>query len=118
MKNDCLDIALAELEAAGIRDVVIARGSKHPQLQFKINGGPLRIFAVPGTPSDHRSPANTRRDLRRLLREVGVLLPPEPKAAARPPDRLTLLERRLTAIEQVLGMNKPKPAIGEPENIA
>ena len=43
--------------AIGIRDLVVAHGSKHPQLRFKINGGPLHVFAVPGTPSDHRSPA-------------------------------------------------------------
>ena len=76
MRDTCIDVALAELEAEGIRDIVVARGSKHPQLRFKINGGPLRIFTVPGTPSDHRSPANVRRDLRRLLREAGVLLLP------------------------------------------
>ena len=27
------------------------------------------MFAVPGTPSDWRSPENTRRDIRRILRE-------------------------------------------------
>ena len=97
MRNDCIDVALAELEATGIRDVIIAHGGKHPQLQFKINGGPLRVFAVSGTPSDHRSAANTRRDLRKLLREAGVLAPPEPKPPpAKPPDRLSLLEQRVS----------------------
>jgi hypothetical protein len=69
MRNECIEVALAELEAVGIRDVVVAHGSKHPQLRFSINGGPLHVFAVCGTPSDHRSSANTRRDLRKLLRE-------------------------------------------------
>jgi hypothetical protein len=123
MRTRCIEVALAELEAVGIRDVVVAHGSKHPQLRFKINGGPLHVFAVPGTPSDHRSPANTRRDLRRLLRDAGVLSPPKPKSPpAKTPDRITLLEQRVTALEQTLAKlltpaisREVIPAAGEPE---
>jgi hypothetical protein len=124
MRNRCIEVALAELEAVGIRDVVVAHGSKHPQLRFKINGGPLHIFTVPSTPSDRRSPANTRRDLRKLLREAGVLPPPESKRSppAKTPDRITLLEQRVTALEQTLAKlltpaisREVIPAAGEPE---
>jgi hypothetical protein len=103
MRNDCIDAAIAELEANGIRDVVIAHGGKHPQLRFKINGGAQHIFAVSGTPSDHRSAANTRRDLRKLLRDAGVLAPPEPKPPpVKTPDRLSLLEQRVAALERLM----------------
>ena len=98
--NACLDAALRELAEHGVRDIEIARGAKHPQIRFRVNGGPVRVFALPGTPSDWRSPDNVRRDLRRLLREAGVVRdtpkpPPAPKL-----DRLTLLEQRVRAMEQ------------------
>lgn len=102
-KNACLDIGLAELESAGIRDIQIAHGSKHPQIRFRINGGPLHAFTVPGTPSDQRAPANTRRDVRVLLRQCGVNLNQErPKPPPKKPDRISLLERRVAALEHKL----------------
>jgi hypothetical protein len=80
-KNECVNAALAELEKVGIRNVEIARGSKHPQLRFQINGIP-RIFGVSGTPSDWRTPANTARDVRKLLRQHGITTAPDPRPAA------------------------------------
>jgi hypothetical protein len=103
VKNPCLDTALAELESAGIRDVQIVRGSKHPQVRFRVNGGPVRAFTVPGTPSDQRAPANTRRDVRNLLRECGVSMDRErPKPPPKKPDRVSLLEQRVAALERKL----------------
>ena len=72
MRNPCLDAALAELDAVGIRDYQLARGSKHLQVRWTV-AGVLRMMIIPGSPSDWRSPANTRRDMRRLLREDGLL---------------------------------------------
>jgi hypothetical protein len=102
-KNPCITAALGELEKVGIRDVQIVSGSKHPQLRFHINGGPAHVFSVPGTPSDHRSPENTRRDLRRILRAAGVLATPDPRPAQPPrqPDRISLLEARVAKLEIV-----------------
>jgi hypothetical protein len=109
VKNPCLDIALAELESAGVRDVIVARGSKQPQVRFRVNGGPVRAFTVPGTPSDQRSPANTRRDVRNLLRQCGVSMDRErPAPPAKKPDRVALLERRVAAIEHALAKIKDK----------
>jgi hypothetical protein len=103
VRNDCLTAALDVLEEHGIRDVQIARGSRHPQLRFRVNGGGLRVFSLPGTSSDHRSPQNTRRDVRILLRECGVNLNQErPKPPPKRPDRITLLERRVAALEHEL----------------
>lgn len=104
MRNPCVEIALRELEAAGVRDFEVARGAKHPQLRFRINGGPLHVFAVSGTPSDWRSAENTRHELRRLWRELGVIAAPErPELPPRPtpkPDRLSVLEQRVAALEE------------------
>jgi hypothetical protein len=109
VKNPCLDAALAELESAGVRDIQIARGSKHPQVRFRVNGGPLRAFTVPGTPSDQRAPANTRRDVRVLLRQCGVSMDRErPRKPPLKLDRLSLLERRVAALEQQLKNMKEK----------
>lgn len=104
-KNPCLDIALRELRLAGIRDVEVAHGSKHPQVRFRINGGStLHVFAVSGTPSDWRSPENTRRDLKKFLRDAGVITPEpmRPLPLLRKPDRVTMLERRVSELERQL----------------
>ncbi len=105
MKNDCLTAALAELERHGIRDYEIARGSKHLQLRFRINGGPAHMFTVPGTPSDWRSSENTKHDLRGVLREIGVITPEPKPAPCRPTpklDRIAELERRVAALEAII----------------
>ena len=72
MRNACLDAALAKLDAVGIRDYQLARGSKHLQLRWTFNGQ-LRMMTICGSPSDWRSPQNTARDLRRVLRQDGLL---------------------------------------------
>lgn len=60
--NPCLQAALGELEAAGIRGVEVVPGGKHPQIRWKVNGHGLRVFSVAGSPSDWRAPKNTRSD--------------------------------------------------------
>jgi hypothetical protein len=97
MRNECLDAALSELDAAGIRDVVHARGAKHWQIRRQANGV-TRFYSVPGSPSDHRSVANVRADIRRLLRVDGFLVDREP-AKPRPLDRMSRLEQRVAAVE-------------------
>src|SRR5262249_54491289 len=78
-----LDAALAELDAVGIRDYQVARGGKHLQLRWSVAGHTLRMLTIPLTPSDWRSPQNTRSDLRKLLRQDGLLegngVPVKPK---------------------------------------
>ena len=84
MRNACLDAALAELDAVGIRDYQLARGGKHLQLRWTVAGRTLRMLTIPLTPSDWRSPQNTRSDLRRLLREDGLLESNGARAAPKP----------------------------------
>src|ERR1700731_4484461 len=98
MKNACLDAALSELNDAGIRDVVHARGGKHWQIRYAGPNGVARVYSLPGTPSDYRSVANVRADVRRMLREDGMLVDREP-AKPRPLDRVGRLEQRLAALE-------------------
>jgi hypothetical protein len=106
MRNPCLDAALRELDAAGIRDVEQVRGGKHWQLRWQVDGHGLRVYSLPGTPSDWRSPHNTRADIRRMLREDGVLTAPERAEPPPPPtpkqDRFTEIERRLQALEDLV----------------
>jgi hypothetical protein len=82
MRNPSLDAAVAELNAVGVRDYVVARGGKHWQLRWTFNGQP-RMLTVPCTASDWRSPHNTRSDIRRLLRLDGLL--PETNGGLHPP---------------------------------
>lgn len=102
MKNECLDVALQELSAAGIRDVTRSYGSKHQQVRWRVNGRE-RMYTIPVSPSDVRSAINTRTAVRRMLREDGLAItaerkPPPPKQ----PDRATILERRMVSLEQQL----------------
>lgn len=100
MKNECLEIALRELGAVGVRDVEQVHGGKHLQLHWQVNGREARFYTLPCTPSDIRSPHNVRADIRRLLREDGVLTTPPKSPVVKQPDRFTLLERRVAALER------------------
>jgi hypothetical protein len=101
--NDCVTAALDELERAGIRDATVARGGKHFQIRFRVNGGPARLVAVPCTPSDRRSVANTRSDTRRELRAAGVLTDqPKQPQPTRQLSRLEMLERRVARLEAMI----------------
>jgi hypothetical protein len=105
MRNPCLAVALEELAKAGIHHPEIARGSKHLQLRWVTASGQPRMFAVPGTPSDWRTPENVRRDIRRVLRADGMLEVPQPRTPPpQQPSRIELLEQRLAAIERRLGL--------------
>lgn len=100
MKNECLEIALRELEAVGVRDIEQAHGSKHLQLRWRVNGRDTRVYTLPCTPSDIRSSHNVRADIRRLLREDGVQMTAPKSTIVKLPDRFTLLERRVAALER------------------
>jgi hypothetical protein len=100
MKNECLEIALRELEAVGVRDIEQAHGSKHLQLRWRVNGRDTRVYTLPCTPSDVRSSHNVRADIRRLLHEDGVQTTAPKSLVVKQPDRFTLLERRVAALER------------------
>ena len=106
MRNPCLDAALAELDAVGIRDYQLARGAKHLQLRWAV-AGVLRMMTIPGSPSDWRSPQNTRRDMRRLLREDG-LIEIKPAHAAPDPDPDLWRQQLEDLIQQLNRVNVPE----------
>jgi hypothetical protein len=71
-RNHDLDAGLAVLSEAGIRDVVVARGSKHYQLRWQVHGQ-LRVKTISASPSDWRSSRNVRTEIRQQLRRDGLL---------------------------------------------
>ena len=130
--NPCIAAVKRLLAEVGIREYLIVPGGKHPQLRFSVNGeNVVHVFSLSGTPSDWRSAENTKRDLKKLLRDIGVLVP-EPKPQPLPPERklncvaeleqqisklksemerlehrLSLLEdRSVTGIAQINGVNR------------
>ena len=111
MPNDCLTATLDELAKVGIRAPTIARGGKHIQVRWTSPNREPRMMAVACTPSDVREAANTRRDVRRLLRRDGLLNEASrPAAPARQPSRIELLERRLAEVERRLAEDVPSMA--------
>lgn len=70
--NECVTAVTVELRRVGITPN-FARGGKHWQVQWQSRTGEPRMVTVPSTPSDFRSARNTRSDVRRILREDGML---------------------------------------------
>ncbi len=102
MKNPCLQAALNELSAAGVRDVQRSYGSKHLQLRWRGTNGGTRMFSLPITPSDVRGPANTRAQVRQILKEDGLLSSERKAPPPKPESQIVLLERRVAMLEQRL----------------
>jgi hypothetical protein len=69
-RNALLETAIVELNAAGIRDVHIARG-KHVQIRWASDSR-RRMYTMSSTPSDWRAPMKVRSDIRRMLRADGL----------------------------------------------
>ena len=67
-RNESLQAALRELELIGATEVVVEHG-KHLKVRF-IYDGQRKVLFMASTPSDWRATENTRRDLRRVLREA------------------------------------------------
>jgi hypothetical protein len=103
MKNACLAAALHELELAGIRNIEQAHGGKHLQLRWSVNGHGQRTYTMPLTPGDTvHGPRNTRAGIRRMLREDGVIQQIKIQPPSKPPDRMAMMEQRMTALERVV----------------
>lgn len=71
ISNACIDAAVAELRACNI-EPTISHGGKHIAIEWKHNGQ-NRTFTTAATPSDHRAPLNARTDVRRMLRNDGLI---------------------------------------------
>lgn len=71
-RNECLAVTTRELERHGIT-YMVEHGGKHLRLIWLANGRNHRT-TVPCTSSDWRSAYNARSDLRRQMREAGVIV--------------------------------------------
>lgn len=69
--NECIEAAVKELEASGIEPTV-RHGGKHIAVLW-VHNGQERVFHTAATPSDYRAPLNVRSDIRRMLRNDGVI---------------------------------------------
>lgn len=80
--NDCIEAACAELRSVNIEPTVRAAG-KHAAVEWAFNGK-TRSYYTALTPSDRRAHLNVRSDLRRILRQDGLLASGEPEAVDGP----------------------------------
>jgi Rha family phage regulatory protein len=73
LKNPCVEAAMVELTACGITPLVRHTG-KHVALVWSRGDGVERTFVTSATPSDFRAPLNSRTEIRRMLREDGLIV--------------------------------------------
>ena len=60
----------ADLKTAGATEINVSY-NKHIKVHF-YHGGQRKMLVMPATPSDWRGRNNTRRDIRRVLREAAA----------------------------------------------
>lgn len=76
ISNECIEAACEELRAVGIEPTVRHSG-KHAAIVWSASGVE-RVFHTALTPSDYRAPLNVRSDVRRILRNDGLLVEESP----------------------------------------
>ena len=54
----------------------------------------LYVFSIPGSASDHRSPLNVKRDLKKMLRELGVYVGQHSRVGPHAPKFFLHLDKR------------------------
>ena len=72
MKNEAIVVAKTELRNYDIPCEVSNTGKGHYRVQFQIKGKTYNTF-ISKSPSDRRELQNTRGNIRRMLRDAGVL---------------------------------------------
>jgi hypothetical protein len=114
-RNPDLDAALAELDAVGIRAYDVVRGGKHLQLRWTVNGQ-LRLLTLPCSASDWRSERNTRSDLRKMLRQDGML--PQTNGNTSAPSRAPCWREQVEGLARRLRqIPVPNEKVAERDNI-
>jgi hypothetical protein len=100
--NPGRDVVVAELHRAGVRDHMLVNGGKHQQVHWRVNGSEPRHITIPTSPSDRRWEQNLKHEVRKILREDGLLVGsvPAEKLHPKPPDRLSRLEQAVRSLEQ------------------
>jgi hypothetical protein len=118
-RNPDLEAAREVLSSAGIRDLSYSVGGRHAQVRWLSPSGQPRMYTVPLTSSDWRSPLNVKSDIRKLLRADGLLPDQTIRTAppARQPSKLELLEQRVAllerAIRELTNSNGPTASVGD-----
>jgi hypothetical protein len=69
-KFPSLEMVTKELDAVGVQYDV--ENSKHFLIKWTYNGQ-RRLVVTPRNGSDHRGPMNARKDVRRILRQDGLI---------------------------------------------
>lgn len=109
-RNPCVDAAVSALREGGVYDFQIVPGGKHLQLRWS-HGGGTRFCAISATPSDRRAPQNTRADVRKILKQDGLIKEPAPVERPPPPrppttaERLEILEREVAELKALMAGN-------------
>ncbi len=80
--NDCIEAVCAELRSVNIEPTVHT-GGKHATITWQFNGKE-RHYSAPLTPSDWRAAKNSRTDIRKVLRNDGLLGDDSPEVGAAP----------------------------------
>lgn len=70
--SSCIEAVCEELKSAGVEPAVRTAG-KHAAITWK-HGDVERVYHTALSPSDHRSHKNARSDIRRMLREDGLIV--------------------------------------------
>jgi hypothetical protein len=105
VKNACLDAATDELAAVGIRSTTVVHlGSGHTQVRWRYNGSEERFVNLASTPSDFRAPRNVRAEVRRLLKEDGLITDKAKVMApvVKPGHRWAAAEGRIGLLEETI----------------
>lgn len=71
LSNECIEVAIEELRSVGITPLV-RHGGKHAAITWEVRGTE-RVCHAPITPSDFRSERNMRSQVRRMLRDDGLI---------------------------------------------
>lgn len=95
-------IVINELKRAAVGEIEVVQGGKHQQVRWRVNGSEPRFITIPGSPSDWRWEANLKADVRRMLREDGLLVADPAPAPAKPPNRLAQLTQKVRQLEERL----------------
>ena len=100
-RNPCLDAVLGELAEVGIWSPQVI-GNGHLQFVWQNAHGQRRMVSISSSPSALSAPAAARADVRRILKQDGMIDVDGARAAPRQLSRLERLGQRIHRLEAQL----------------